>query len=94
VVAGGANNQLQRAEHDGMLRRRCILYAPDFVINAGGMVQLAMERLGRLEEVPSRVQAIGDTLASIFVQAEGNGRPTGQEAEGFARQRIAESRSS
>jgi leucine dehydrogenase len=93
VVAGGANNQLQRAEHDGMLRRRCILYAPDFVINAGGMVQLAMERLGRLEEVPSRVQAIGDTLASIFVQAEGNGRPTGQEAEGFARQRIAESRS-
>jgi leucine dehydrogenase len=92
VVAGGANNQLQRAEHDAALRQHGILYAPDFVINAGGMIQLALERLGRLEELSTRVHAIGDTLASIFAQADANSMPTGLEAELFARQRIDEAR--
>ncbi len=88
VVAGGANNQLQRPEHDAALRARGILYAPDFVINAGGMIQLAMERLHRLEEVPTRVNAIADTLAAVFRDADERGVPTGQAAETLVRARI------
>ncbi len=49
VVAGGANNQLARAEHGDALAARGILYAPDYVINAGGIIAVTYEYLARRE---------------------------------------------
>lgn len=49
VVAGGANNQLARAEHGDILAQRGILYAPDYVINAGGIIAVTDEYLARRE---------------------------------------------
>jgi leucine dehydrogenase len=71
IVAGGANNQLERPHHGAALRGRGILYAPDYVINGGGMIQLAMERLGRdRAEAERRVRNIGETLAKIYRTAD------------------------
>jgi leucine dehydrogenase len=73
IIAGGANNQLaDEVRHGGRLKERDILYAPDYVINAGGMIQLALEKMGALDwkEVNGRVREIGDTLAKIFEQSE------------------------
>ena len=47
IVAGSANNQCLRPEHSEQLRQRDILYAPDFVINAGGIINIAVEREGQ-----------------------------------------------
>jgi leucine dehydrogenase len=60
IVAGAANNQLALARRGRLLHERGVLYAPDFVVNAGGMIQLAGERLGWSEEdVMRRVVGIG-----------------------------------
>jgi leucine dehydrogenase len=61
IVADGANNQLEDPDHGDALRFRGILYAPDYVINAGGMVELAMERLGHGCDKPSGAFAISAT---------------------------------
>jgi leucine dehydrogenase len=91
IVAGGANNQLaDEARHGGRLKERAILYAPDYVINAGGMIQLALEKTGALDwkEVNGRVRAIGDTLTRIFEQtAEANITPS-EAARRLARARL------
>jgi leucine dehydrogenase len=91
IVAGGANNQLaDEARHGGRLKERAILYAPDYVINAGGMIQLALEKTGALDwkEVNARVRAIGDTLTRIFEQtAEANITPS-EAARRLARTRL------
>lgn len=96
VIAGGANNQLADEERHGrLLRDRGILYAPDYVINAGGMIQFAVERTSLLEgtsldweEVDRRVRGIGDTLGEIFGQADRSGLPTSAAALQVARQRL------
>ncbi|MEL7188977.1 MAG: Glu/Leu/Phe/Val dehydrogenase family protein, partial [Pseudomonadota bacterium] len=65
IVAGGANNQLARAEHGQKLFDRGILYAPDYVINAGGIITVAMEYLARRDDVPSTVDDVIDRIAKI-----------------------------
>jgi leucine dehydrogenase len=82
IVAGGANNQLENPCHSDALRARGILYAPDYVINGGGMIQLAMERLGRdREETERRVRNIGDTLSAIYRKADAQGVATNVAAD-------------
>jgi leucine dehydrogenase len=77
IVAGGANNQLARDDDANELRRRGILYAPDYVINAGGMIQLAAERLGLDRDfVAEGIRGIGTTLRRIFEQADADGVST------------------
>jgi leucine dehydrogenase len=90
VVAGGANNQLARDAHGNALKDREILYAPDYVINGGGIIRVA----GQIEnwsdaEIERRVLAIGPTLTTIFQRASANGRPTNEIADQMARERIA-----
>jgi leucine dehydrogenase len=90
VVAGGANNQLARDVHGAMLRDREILYAPDYVINGGGIIRVA----GQIEswsdaEIERRVLAIAPTLSRIFQRASAEGRPTSEVADEMARERIA-----
>ncbi|HTQ15474.1 MAG TPA: Glu/Leu/Phe/Val dehydrogenase dimerization domain-containing protein [Rhizomicrobium sp.] len=90
IVAGGANNQLLRDEHGAALKARGILYAPDYVINGGGIIRVA----GQIEnwseaEIESRVTAIGGTLTRIFRRADAENLPTNAVADRMAQERIA-----
>lgn len=71
VVAGSANNQLERDADADLLHARGILYAPDFVINAGGAIAHgSLEVLGWTEdEAAQRIDGIGDTIAEILTEA-------------------------
>jgi leucine dehydrogenase len=86
IVAGAANNQLATPEDGERLRERGILYAPDFVINAGGAMHgIGLEQLGWDEtELDRRVEGIGDTLARIFETADAKGITTDEAAERLA----------
>jgi leucine dehydrogenase len=90
VVAGAANNQLAAPEDAERFAAREILYAPDYVVNAGGIIHLAsLEMLGEdLRRRDERVDAIGDTLAHVFRIAEAEGISTGAAADRLAHDRI------
>ena len=90
IVAGAANNQLAEPRHDAALRDRGVLYCPDYVINAGGIINVAGEVLGNYSHERSVAAAgrIYGTLGDIFGKAESEGRPTGQVADALALQRI------
>lgn len=67
IVAGGANNQLAVPQHGEMLRKRGVLYAPDFVINAGGIIEICRQyQNGSVDEGYRQIEKIGDTLTQIF----------------------------
>lgn len=92
VISGGANNQL-RSEADGLhLVDAGILYAPDYVINAGGIISVGLEYLGETDAgaVAARVRGIGTTLSTIFEESRETGRPTHLIADAMARQRLGE----
>ena len=89
IVAGAANNLLQRPDHDQALKDRNILYAPDFAINAGGIIDVFYERTGASpEQVRAHVEGIGQTLAEIFARSDRNGTPTGMVANTLAEERF------
>jgi len=91
AVCGPANNPL--ADHDGAdrLAARGILYAPDFVVNAGGVIYLDLEakRLGTRPEIMQRVAGIGDTVRRIFNEARTRGITPLAAAEGLAAERLS-----
>jgi len=89
VVAGCANNQLAEPEDSGRLREAGVLYAPDFVINSGGLLYAwGTESLGGdLETAETRLVGIGDTLSEIYAAAESD--PVGTHAAAL---RLARSR--
>jgi leucine dehydrogenase len=90
VVAGGANNQLARDHHGAMLKDRGVLYAPDYVINGGGIIRVAGQIYNwNDQEIERRVLAIADTLKAIFRRADTEGRPTNDIADAMAEERIA-----
>ncbi len=74
IVAGAANNQLWQPEDAGLLHERGILYAPDYVINAGGAIALPALDSGNVteEEVRNRINRIETTLEEIFREASQN----------------------
>ncbi len=91
IVAGAANNQLGNQRHGRLLRRRGILYAPDYVINAGGLINVAQElEPGGYDRdrALARVARIGDTLARLFALAEARRQPTNEAADRVARERL------
>jgi leucine dehydrogenase len=93
VIAGGANNQLARDHHGTMLRDANILYAPDYVINGGGIIRVAAQIENWSDaEVERRVLGIADTLTAIFVRAARDGEPTNVIADRMAQERIARGR--
>ncbi|WP_166849882.1 Glu/Leu/Phe/Val dehydrogenase family protein [Isoptericola sp. BMS4] len=91
AVCGPANNPL--ADHDGAARlaARGILYAPDFVVNAGGVIYLDLEskRLGTHDEIMARVAGVGDTVRGVFDAAERRGVTPLEAADGLAADRLA-----
>ena len=94
IVAGAANNQLGVAEDGERLRDAGILFAPDFVINAGGVIHLAGYETSGWDEarMAERLEAIGDTLLTVFATAEGEGISTAAAADRLARARVAAAR--
>jgi len=93
VVAGAANNQLAGDAVADVLAQRGILWAPDFVANAGGIINIAveLEPEGYSEaRATERVLGIGDTLRDIFDRAEAGGMTPLTAAMELARRRLAE----
>lgn len=89
VVVGAANNQLAEDRHGQMLMERGILYAPDYVVNAGGIIDIAHEHEGApWTRVRSHLERIGDTLQSIFERSAATGQPTSAVADQMARERL------
>lgn len=89
VIAGAANNQLARPEHGEKLRDLGILYAPDFVINAGGIINVEDELRGYdRERAMKRVEGIYKAMQVIFSLARERGISTAAAAEGYAEERI------
>ena len=90
IVAGAANNQLATPEDGQRLRAAGILYAPDFVINAGGAMHgIGLEQLGWDEaELDRRVEGIGETLTRIFETSDAEGITTNEAAERLAAERL------
>lgn len=90
VVAGAANNQLERRADGERLHARDILYAPDYVINAGGIINVVAEYLGDgdAEAVMARIAKIEDRLTDIFIRSDESGIPTDQVADTMARELI------
>lgn len=87
AVAGGANNQLMREEDGTLLYQRGILYAPDFIINAGGVINAAMEFESEgYNPITSRekVDRIYDTLQLVFKRSDQEKKPTEVVAEELA----------
>ena len=94
VVAGAANNQLAREEDGEALLRAGILYAPDYVINAGGIISVAHEYRGgtTAAQVKTEIERIPVRLTEIFERARRENRPTSSIADDMARERLAGAR--
>ena len=90
AVCGPANNPLADRSGADRLAGRGILYAPDFVVNAGGVIYLDLEakQLGSSDEIMARVAAIGDTVRTILDDAEERGVTPLQAAEELAASRL------
>lgn len=89
VVAGCANNQLDEKALGHVLREKGILYAPDYVINAGGVIHIHYMRSGRTwAESTKHVENIGHTLEEIFVRADAENRCTDEVANIIAEERL------
>jgi leucine dehydrogenase len=91
IVAGSANNQLARPEDAELLQSAGILYAPDYVINAGGAIAINyLELNGRTQsDVDEALARIGDTLKEIYARAEAEGITTAAAADALAASRLS-----
>jgi len=89
IVAGAANNQLLEDRHGAMLRERNILYAPDYVANAGGVLRGCTEILSWAPDyAATKIEEIYDTMLRIFEGAEAQGLPTNEAADRLAEDRL------
>jgi len=91
IVAGSANNQLAEPRAAELLRAAGILYAPDYVINAGGAIAINfLEINGRSQaEVDAALARIGDTLTEIYSRADAEGITTAAAADALAASRLS-----
>ncbi len=91
VIAGGANNQLATPDMGDRLSEKAIVYAPDYVINGGGIINVASEISGAYDPawVEAKLQRLIQTLGEVLDQAQREGRATNRVADEIARSRIA-----
>ncbi|MFH8408994.1 Leu/Phe/Val dehydrogenase [Streptomyces sp. NPDC018019] len=95
VVCGAANNQLAHPGVEKDLADRGILYAPDYVVNAGGVIQVADELHGfDFDRCKTKAAKIFDTTLAIFARAKEDGIPPAAAADRLAEQRMADARRS
>jgi leucine dehydrogenase len=90
IVAGGANNQLATAADAARLHAHGTLYAPDYVINAGGIINVASEyfRLGDRNFVEAKIAEIPGRLKAIWAESAASGQPAAEVADTMARKLI------
>jgi len=92
IIAGAANNQLEtEGVQDEELRQKGILYCPDYVINAGGIISLESEiykEKPNPDAIQEKLLQIGDTLTNIFVRSDREARSTGRVANEMAEEII------
>jgi leucine dehydrogenase len=93
AVVGAANEQLAEPRHGDGLHERGILYGPDYVVNAGGLLSLLFE-LGETDEegVRRRVEAVGGRLTALWARARGEGIAPHRLADRIAEERLAAAR--
>ena len=92
VIAGAANNQLSEDRHGDVLKQKGILYTPDYVINAGGIINVSFEQHGATydkQAALNKVDEIYGTLSEIFAKADRDEKTTNVVADELARKRIA-----
>ena len=93
IIGGAANNQLASEEDGQRLFDRNILYAPDYVINAGGIINVSLERQGGTEsDVHAQIARIPGRLAEIFIASEEQQTPTNVIADLMAESIVADAR--
>ncbi len=87
VIAGGANNQLATPSDGQRVHDRGILYAPDYVINAGGIINVGLEYLGHGDEaeVMARIARIPERLVQVWDESDASGQPAADVADRIAR---------
>ncbi len=91
IVAGGANNQLLEERHGDALEARDILYAPDYVANAGGVINVYSELAGwDLARSFKKADEIYDTVIGVFELAKAEGIPTYRAADRVAERRLGD----
>ena len=90
IIAGAANNQLASSEMGEACRQRGILYAPDYVVNAGGIINVAAEVSGRYDPawVSAKLDELEVTIQNIFNLAAKEGLATNIVADKLARERL------
>jgi leucine dehydrogenase len=91
VIAGGANNQLATYAHGDELHKRGILYAPDYVVNAGGAIYVRVERTqpdATPKTLLKEAEIIEETMAEIIATAKKNNEPTHTTADKIADERV------
>lgn len=90
IVVGAANNQLAESRHAEVLAKRGILYAPDFIANAGGVLRGTVDLLGwSHEKAEQHIEAIFDTTLNVFEIAASDGISTHEAANRLAERRLA-----
>ncbi len=90
IVAGAANNQLAQPRHGDDLHARGILYAPDYAINAGGLVNVAQEVLGYdAQKSREKTMKIFDTIFEIAERSAATGTPTYRVADTLVEEKLA-----
>lgn len=93
IVAGSANNQLETASDGDRLAAQNVLYAPDYVINAGGVISIAHDTEDfSSEAMVNDVMNIGQTLSAIFERSEAEGAATSAVADRMAEERLSRAR--
>ena len=89
VIAGAANNQLATPEHGHLLAEKGILYAPDYIINAGGIIDIAYQRSGEGDDaMRAHIEGIGETLEEVFNRAASENSSTHRIANQLAEERF------
>ncbi|GEL06893.1 Leu/Phe/Val dehydrogenase [Salisediminibacterium halotolerans] len=95
VIAGAANNQLKESRHGHMLEEYGLVYAPDYVINSGGVINVSDELLGyNRDRALKKVETIYDNISKIFEIAKRDQIPSFQAADRMAEERIETMRKS
>ena len=91
AIVGAANNQLLNDRHGKMLQEKGILYAPDYIVNSGGLIQVADELYGiNHERVLAKTKHIYDAILEVYQEARSSGRTTEESANQMCEKRIAD----
>ncbi|WP_323844698.1 Glu/Leu/Phe/Val dehydrogenase dimerization domain-containing protein [Microbulbifer magnicolonia] len=90
AIAGAANNQLAEERHAAVLREKGILYSPDYVINAGGIIDVYYQQQGDYKpaRVKEHIETIGTTMKEVFLRADETGETTAHVADRIAEERF------